>query len=164
MILSGGECEHLLWVTTSHYLNMTHPRCYSTSKLPLQLMWTPGDGETNGTAGGGGQKTSFSTFNWCEINFTVRKDLWWLEIRSFVLAEYILGVKVVLVGMLHENPSETVSVSVLDADQSDHILIKLTGVGEDDCQEIKSNRTNVLGQFRGRWWGLNGPNLRWQSP
>lgn len=73
-----------------------------------------------------------------------------MEIRSFVLAEYILGVKVVLVGMLHENPSETVSVSVLDADQSDHILIKLTGVGEDDCQEIKSNRTNVLGQFRGR--------------
>lgn len=61
--------------------------------------------------------------------------------RSFVLAEYTLSVKVVLVCTLHENPSETVSVLVLDVetDQSDHILIKLTRVGEDDCQEIKSN-------------------------
>lgn len=47
-ILSGRKCEHLLWITTSHYLNMTHPRCYSTSKGPLQLMWRPGNRKTTG--------------------------------------------------------------------------------------------------------------------
>lgn len=47
-IVSGRECELLFWITTSHYLDMTHPRCYSTSKGPLQLMWRPGrtTGET----------------------------------------------------------------------------------------------------------------------
>lgn len=28
--------------------HMTHPRCYSTSKGPLQLMWRPGNTQTTG--------------------------------------------------------------------------------------------------------------------
>lgn len=57
-ILSGRECEHFFWITTSHYLNMTHPRCYSTSKGPLQLMWRPGNAETTG----GNLSVTFVTF------------------------------------------------------------------------------------------------------
>lgn len=116
MILSGREYEHLLWITTPYYLNMTHPRCYSTSK-GLLMQW-PGD-----------RKNYLFNFNCCELNFTVREAIWCLKMLS---VEYALHLEsfsqtlVHLVYMLHENSSEILSVSVFHVDMVRHHNVPLT--------------------------------------
>jgi len=62
-----------------------------------------------------------------------------------------------LVYRLHENSSDISLVSVLDVDirpaslcPSNHILITLTRVGENNCPEMEVKQNDFLGQFRMR--------------
>lgn len=139
-ILSGRECEHLFWLTTSHYLYMTHLRCCSASKGLLSAdVKTRQQGDDRG-------KLSFC--NCWEMNFTVRKEVWWLG-TAFIHFSWVYQVfyskycMLHLVYMLHENSSEHFigrcswcRHGPASLCPSNHILITLTRAGEDNCPEI----------------------------